>query len=377
MAEDSGQDKSEEPTGKRIADARKKGQVPRSKELDTFVALMTGSVMLIFLGKDIALGLMKLMQQQFQLTRDIIFDPKSTSIYFGQVLLDGILLVAPFILVMGLVALITPMVMGGWNFSTEAMQPKLSKFNPLKGLKRMFGTQGLIELLKAVLKTGMILFVAKILFDHYLPEFMELSANSSTKAAIQKSGEIIVFCFLILSSTLFLMVMIDVPYQLWKHKKELKMTKQEVKDENKETDGNPQVKGRIRQLQMAMAQGRMMQDVPEADVIVTNPAHFAVALKYDQFGSGAPILVAKGTELIAAQIRNIALGADVPLVAAPPLARALYFSTEIGDEIPSGLFLVVAQVLAYVYQLKAVTTTGGEKPVMPKNLKIPDEFRQS
>ncbi len=377
MAEDSGQDKSEEPTGKRVSDARKKGQVPRSKELDTFVALVTASVMLIFLGKEIALGLMQLMQQQFQISREIIFDPKSPSLYFGQVLLDGILLVAPFILTMGLVALITPMMMGGWNFSTESMQPKLSKFNLLKGFVRMFGTQGLIELLKAIFKTGIILFVAKILFDYYLPEFMGLSAYHSVKAAIYASGDIIVLCLLILSSTLILIVMVDVPYQLWKYKKELKMTKQEVKDESKDTEGNPQVKGRIRQLQMAMAQGRMMQDVPEADVIVTNPSHFAVALKYDQLGAGAPVLVAKGTELIAAQIRNIALGADVPLVAAPPLARALYFSTEVGDEIPSGLFLVVAQVLAYVYQLKAVKTHGGEKPSMPKDLQVPDEFRQS
>lgn len=377
MAEDSGQDKSEAPTGKRLADARKKGQVPRSKELDTFVALMTGSVMLLFLGKGIALGLMSLMQQQFQLTRDIIFDPKSALIYFNQVLFEGLLLIVPFALVMALMALITPMMMGGWNFSTESMQPKLSKFNPLKGLKRMFGMQGLIELLKAIFKTGLVLFVAKILFDIYLPEFMRLSGEESVKSAILHSADIILLCFVILSATLFLLVIIDVPYQLWKHNKELKMTKQEVKDEHKDSDGNPQVKGRIRQLQMAMAQGRMMNDVPDADVVVTNPAHFAIALKYDQQGTGAPVLVAKGTDLVAARIRNIAMGAGVPLVAAPPLARALYFSTDIGEEIPSGLFLVVAQVLAYVYQLKAAEQGGGDKPNMPKDLRVPDEFRQS
>jgi len=376
MAEDSGQDKSEEPTGKRITDARKKGQIPRSKELDTFVSLMTGAIMLMFLGEGIVLGLMTLMKQQFQISRELIFDPKSTVYLFNQVLLDGILLVFPFGIVMLVMALIRPMMMGGWNVSMEAMQPKLSKFNPMKGLKRMFGLQGVVELLKALLKTSLILFVAKILYDIYLPEFMGLS-NEPVKSAIYHTADILIDCLLILSSTLFLLVMIDVPYQLWKYKKDMMMTKQEVKDENKDSDGNPQVKGRIRQLQMAMAQGRMMNDVPEADVIVTNPAHFAVALKYDPNGSGAPTLVAKGTDLIAAQIRNIATGSDVPLVAVPPLARALYYSTEIGEEIPAGLFLVVAQVLAYVFQLKAATTGFGEKPSMPTNLKVPEEFRQS
>ncbi len=376
MAEDSGQDKSEEPTGKRIADARKKGQIPRSKELDTFVSLMTGAILLMFLGRDIVDGLMHLMIQQFSLTREIIFDPKSIVIYFNQVLLDGLLLIIPFALVLMLMALITPMMMGGWNFSTEPMQPKLSKFNPLKGLKRMFGLQGLVELLKAILKTTLIMGVAKLLFDRYLSEFMGLN-DEPVKQAIFHSADIILLCLLILSSTLFLLVLIDVPYQLWKNKKDMMMTKQEVKDESKDTEGNPQVKGRIRQLQMAMAQGRMMNDVPDADVIVTNPTHFAIALKYDQNGGGAPILVAKGTDLVAAHIRNIAMGADVPLVAVPALARALFYSTEIGDEIPSGLFLVVAQVLAYVFQLQAAETQRGTKPVMPTHLQVPEEFRQS
>lgn len=259
MAEDSGQDKSEEPTGKRITDARKKGQIPRSKELDTFVSLMTGAVLLMFLGEGIVSGLMALMKQQFQLSRELIFDAKSTVLLFNQVLLDGILLVFPFGIVMILMALIRPMMMGGWNVSMEAMQPKLSKFDLIKGFKRMFGMQGLVELLKALLKTSLILFVAKILYDIYLPEFMGLS-NESVNSAIYHSADILMYCLLILSSSLFLLVMIDVPYQLWKYKKDMMMTKQEVKDEHKESDGNPQVKGRIRQLQTAMAQGRMMND---------------------------------------------------------------------------------------------------------------------
>ena len=374
MADDSGLDKTEDPTAKRIADARKKGQIPRSKELDTFVSLMVAAIMLFFLGRGIVDGLVGLMQQQFQLSREIIFSNKSITIYFAQVLLDGMLLIIPFALILTLTALLRPMLMGGWNFSMESMQPKLSKFSIIKGVKRMFGLQGIVELFKAILKTTLVLFVAKILFNTYLPEFMGLM-DEPIKSAIFHAADIIMLCLIILSSTLILLVIVDVPYQLWKYKKDMMMTKQEVKDENKQSEGDPLVKGRMRQMQMEMSQGRMMNDVPEADVIVTNPTHFAIALKYDQSNAGAPILLAKGTDLVAAHIRNIGTGADVPLVAVPTLARALFYSTEVGDEIPSGLFQVVAQVLAYVYQLKIAEKKNSMKPRFPENLEIPNEFR--
>jgi len=375
VADDSGQDKSEEPTEKRLTDARKKGQVPRSKELNTFVTLMTASVMLLFVGDSIAKGLAKLMQQQFSLTRDIIFDPASPVIYFEQVMLDGLLLIFPLVVPLVIVALFTPMMMGGWNFTMESMVPKFSKMNPFSGLKKMFGIQGIVELLKAVVKIALVFTVAGTLFRSYLDQFMGLS-SLPLNTAVVKAADIIMFSLLILSSTLVLVVAIDVPYQLWNNKRQLKMTKQEVKDESKEQEGNPEVKGHIRRKQMEMSQQRMMDEVPKADVIVTNPSHYAVALKYDPMGSGAPIMVAKGVDLIAAQIRNLAVGADVPLIAAPPLARALFYSTEVGEEIPQGLFLAVAQVLAYVFQLKAATENRTEKPVPPANLKVPDEFRQ-
>jgi len=374
MADDSGLDKTEQPTAKRITDARKKGQIPRSKELDVFVSLMVAVIMLLFLGRGIVDGIIGLMQQQFQLSREIIFSNKSITIYFTQVLMDGMMLIVPFALVLTVTTLLRPLLMGGWNFSMESMSPKLSKFNPMKGLKRMFGLQGIVELFKAIIKTVLILTVAKILFSSYLPEFMGL-IDEPVKSAIFHAADIILICLIILSSTLVLLVIIDVPYQLWKYNKDMMMTKQEVKDENKQSEGDPLVKGRIRQMQMQMAQGRMMNDVPEADVIVTNPTHFAVALKYDQQNSGAPIMLAKGTDLVAAHIRNIATGNDVPLVAVPPLARALYYSTEIGEEIPSGLFQVVAQVLAYVYQLKIAEKKHTIKPRFPDNLDIPSEFR--
>ncbi len=375
MAEDSG-DKTEEPTAKRLADARKKGQVPRSRELDTFVSLITGSVLLLFMGGHIARGLADIMQQQLRLSREAIFDPASPVNHFSQAITDAIFLILPFVLVLAVAALITPMMMGGWNFSSEAIQPKLSKFNPINGLKKIFGIQGIVELIKAIIKTGLIFFVAWILFDIYRDDLMRLN-SLPVDQAIYRTADIITFSLLILSASLLLVVLIDVPYQLWNNKRQLKMSKQEVKDESKESEGNPEIKGRVRKMQMEIAQRRMMEEVPKADVIVTNPSHFAVALKYDQNSNGAPTLVAKGTDLIAAQIRNVALGADVPLVAAPPLARALYYSTELNEEIPQGLFLAVAQVLAYVFQLKFAIENGGDKPYPPTDLQVPDEFRQS
>ncbi len=375
MAEDSGQDKTEEPTEKRIADARKKGQIPRSKELNTFVALMTAAIMLLFVGPFIGNGLLKLMKQQFQLSREVIFDEASIIIFFEQVLLDGIFLIFPLAIPLVIAALITPMMIGGWNFSTEALAPKVSKLNPISGFKKMVGLNGVVELLKAIVKTALVIFVATKLFNSYLDQFMGLS-SLPLKGAIYKTVDIISFGFLILSSTLVLVVAIDVPYQIWNTKKQLKMSKQEIKDESKQQEGNPEVKGQIRRKQMEMAQQRMMEEVPKADVIVTNPAHFAIALKYDPMGTGAPILVAKGVDMIAAQIRNSAIAAEVTLVAAPPLARALFYSTELGEEIPKGLFLAVAQVLAYVFQLKAATENLWEKPSPPKDLKVPGEFRQ-
>ncbi len=376
MAEDTGQDKTEEPTGKRLEDARKKGQVPRSKELDTFMSLIVSSVLFIFMGGHIARGLAEIMKQQFSLNREAIFDPMSPVSHFNRTMMDGFFLLGPFVLTLAIAALVTPMLMGGWNFSSEAIQPKLSKFNPINGMKKIFGIQGVVELFKAIIKVILIFLVAGVLFKVYRGDLMGLN-NLPLHRAIYRSADIITWCLLIMSSSLLLVVMVDVPYQLWNHKRQLKMTKQEVKDESKESEGSPEVKGRIRRMQMEIAQRRMMEEVPKADVIVTNPSHFAVALKYNQNSVGAPVVVAKGVDLIAGQIRNLALAADVPLVAAPPLARALYYSTDLNEEIPQGLFLAVAQVLAYVFQLKAAIENGWEKPHPPSSVQVPDEFRQS
>lgn len=374
MAEDSGQDKTEEPSGKRLADARRKGQVPRSRELNTFVTLIVSTAFFFYVGHHMADALTAMMKQQFQLDRQSIFDPATPLQHFKSAFFDGLGAILPLMLTLLIADLLTPMMMGGWNFTSEAFEPKFSKLNPLTGFKKIVGIQGIIELIKAVIKVVLIGFVAWNLFDVHFDEFMGLS-RLPLPQAIQHMADIISLSLLVLSGALLVLVAIDVPYQLWHHHEQLRMTKQEVRDEAKESEGNPEVKGKIRQLQMQAAQRRMMEAVPKADVIVTNPTHFAVALKYDPNSNGAPILVAKGVDLIAAQIRNIAMANKVTMVAAPGLARALYYSTELDHEIPRGLFLAVAQVLAYVFQLRAAVQNGWVKPVPPTDVSVPDEFR--
>jgi flagellar biosynthetic protein FlhB len=375
MAEDSDQEKTEEPTSKRLEDAQKKGQIARSRELNTFVMLMTSAALLLMLGEKMGNSLLTMMRTQFQLSRKIIFDPASPVIYFKQLMIDGVMLMAPFIAVLVIAAIVAPLALGGWVFSWEAITPKFEKLDPIKGIARMFALHGLIELIKALLKFLLILVVAVVLSRHFLNELIGLGTEPLGQS-IRHALNIVGICFLELSASLIVVVMFDVPYQLWDHSKKLKMTLQEIKDEHKESEGSPEVKARQRRIQMSMAQNRMMTEVPKADVIVTNPSHYAVALKYDPNSNGAPTLVAKGVDLMAAQIRSLATGANVPLVASPPLARALYYSTEIDKEIPAGLYLAVAQVLAYVYQLKTARQNHWDAPLPPGDIKVPDEFKQ-
>ncbi|MGZ8903577.1 MAG: flagellar biosynthesis protein FlhB [Methylobacter sp.] len=375
MAEDSGQEKTEEPTSKRLEDARKKGQIARSRELNTFVMLIASATLLLMLGGQMGNSLLAMMRTQFQLSRKIIFDPASPVIYFKQLMIDGIVLVAPFIAVMVIAAIVAPLALGGWVFSWEAIAPKLEKLDPIKGIARLFALRGLIELIKALLKFLLIFVVAVILSRHFINELVGLGAEPLEQSIIHTLN-IISICFLVLSVSLIVVVMFDVPYQLWDHSKKLKMTLQEIKDEMKESEGSPEIKARQRRTQMDMAQNRMMTQVSKADVIVTNPSHYAVALKYDQNSDSAPKVVAKGVDLIAAQIRSLAAGSNVPMLASPPLARALYYSTEIDKEIPKELFLAVAQVLAYIYQLKTARENHWAEPFPPRHINVPDKFKR-
>ncbi|MFA5985185.1 MAG: flagellar biosynthesis protein FlhB [Methylococcaceae bacterium] len=369
------QEKTEEPTSKRLSEARNKGQIARSKELNIFAMLVTSAILLKSFGGDIGRTLLNLMKKQFQLSRPELLNPDAPLIYLKQAAGEALLVLGPFMAVMIVVALIAPAVLGGWVFSWQALEPKFEKMDPLKGLARIFSINGWVELLKSLSYVVLILSVSIVLFKRFFNELLGLGLEP-LEQSIAHSTFIIERSYLILGASLIVVVAIDVPYQIWHYNKELKMSRQEIKDEAKQSEGSPEIKHRVRRAQTEAAQRRMMADVPTADVIVTNPTHYAVALKYDQDVGGAPKVIAKGADLIAAQIRKVATEAKVPLVASPPLARALFYATEIDEQIPQGLYLAVAQVLAYVYQLKTARLYHSEMPLPPRDIPVPDEFKR-
>ena len=375
MAENQdGQEKTEQPTAKRLEDAKRKGQVPRSRELNTMAVTMIGVVSLVVMSRPLGNSLSEMMSQRFVLTREEIFDINSMLIHLGEGIGQAFFSLIPFFLAVIIAAIISSIALGGFSFSGEALTPKLDKLSPIKGLKRVFSARGLIELVKAMAKFLLIGGITILLLYISLDKFLSLHAMDMTQAIDRLNG-LIGWAVILMTSTLIIVAAIDVPFQLWEHKRQLKMTRQELRDEMKETEGKPEVKSRIRQLQREMAQRRMMEEVPKADVIVTNPTHYAVALKYDPESMHAPKLLAKGADLVAMNIRQVAKEAGVPMVESPPLARAIYYHTELDAYIPAGLYLAVARLLAYVFQLRAYRAEGGERPEMPEDLEVPDEYR--
>ena len=376
MAEsESGADKSEEPTGKRLEESRKKGQIARSKELNTLAVTLTGTMALIIFGAYMGNVLMDIMRGNFSLPRDVLMSERSMALYLLASGKEALLAMQPFLIALLIASIVGPIALGGWLFSTEALQPKASRMNPLAGLKRMFSVQALVELLKALAKFLVILAVALVVLSVDQDDLLAI-ANEPIEPAILHSLKVVGWSAFWLSCGLILIAAVDAPFQLWSHKQKLKMTKQEVRDEYKDTEGKPEVKGRIRQLQREMAERRMMQAVPQADVVITNPTHFAVALKYDPEKGGAPLLLAKGGDFLALKIREIAQEHKVMVLESPGLARAVYYSTELDQEIPAGLYLAVAQVLAYVYQLRQYQAGKGKRPGPLPDLPIPPDLRR-
>ncbi|ATH81740.1 MULTISPECIES: flagellar biosynthesis protein FlhB [Pseudomonadaceae] len=376
MAEsESGADKSEEPTGKRLEESRKKGQIARSKELNTLAVTLTGTMALIIFGAYMGNVLMDIMRGNFSLPREVLMSERSMALYLLASGKEALLAMQPFLIALLIASIVGPIALGGWLFSTEALQPKASRMNPLAGLKRMFSVQALVELLKALAKFLVILAVALVVLSVDQDDLLAI-ANEPIEPAILHSLKVVGWSAFWLSCGLILIAAVDAPFQLWSHKQKLKMTKQEVRDEYKDTEGKPEVKGRIRQLQREMAERRMMQAVPQADVVITNPTHFAVALKYDPEKGGAPLLLAKGGDFLALKIREIAQEHKVMVLESPGLARAVYYSTELDQEIPAGLYLAVAQVLAYVYQLRQYQAGKGKRPGPLPDLPIPPDLRR-
>lgn len=376
MAEsESGADKSEEPTGKRLEESRKKGQIARSKELNTVAVTLTGTVALIIFGAYMGNVLMDVMRGNFSLPRDVLMSERSMALYLLASGKQALLAVQPFFIALLIASIAGPIALGGWLFSAEALQPKASRMNPLAGLKRMFSVQALVELIKALAKFLVILAVALVVLSVDQDDLLAI-ANEPVEPAILHSLKVVGWSAFWLSCGLILIAAVDVPFQLWSHKQKLMMTKQEVRDEYKDTEGKPEVKGRIRQLQREMAERRMMQAVPQADVVITNPTHFAVALKYDPGKGSAPVLLAKGGDFLALKIREIAQEHKVMVLESPALARAVYYSTELDQEIPAGLYLAVAQVLAYVYQLRQYQAGKGKRPGPLPDFPIPADLRR-
>ena len=377
MAEsESGQDKTEDPTEKRKKDSREKGEIARSKELNTLAVMLAGAGGLLIFGGALAQDLMELMRMNFSLSREVILDQRSMGTYLlhsGQIALFAI---QPVMITLLLAALIGPISLGGWLFAAGSMAPKFSRMNPGAGLKRMFSTKALVELLKALAKFFIVLFVALAVLSSDIDDLLRI-AHEPLDMAIIHSLQLVGWSTLWMACGLIIIAAVDVPVQLWESHKKLLMTKQEVRDEHKDQEGKPEVKQRIRQLQREMSQRRMMAAIPDADVVITNPTHYAVALKYDPDKGGAPMLIAKGSDFLALKIREIAVANEVLLLESPALARSIYHSTELDQEIPGGLYLAVAQVLAYVYQIRQHRAGKGKRPDPLKgDLPIPPDLRR-
>jgi flagellar biosynthetic protein FlhB len=368
------QERTEEPTPKRREDARKKGQIPRSRELNTTAMLFFGAVAFVMTGGYMIGELGDLLRLGLDVDRAHTRDHWYVVEVTGEALRQALLLLGPFLGIMLATALLAPLALGGWSFSPQALAFKPEKLDPIKGLGRIFAVRGLMELVKSLVKFLLVGSVGAALLWHFEPQLL-LLGRESVGAGLAHTGHILSQAFLVLSASLILITAIDVPFQLWDHSRNLKMTRQEVKEEHKNTEGRPEVKSRVRARQREIAQRRMMAEVPKADVVITNPTHFAVALRYDAGSMAAPVVVAKGVELIASHIRTVAVANSVPLFEAPPLARALYYSTEINAPVPAGLYLAVAQVLAYIYQLKT-RAYGRSRPERPTDLQVPDDFYQ-
>ncbi|WP_018409950.1 flagellar biosynthesis protein FlhB [Methyloversatilis thermotolerans] len=373
MAEESDLEKTEPASQRRLDQAREEGQVPSSRELATFLVTVTGVAGIYALGGWMWPRSAQLLRDGLTLDRRQVFDPSAMFDVLIDRATDGLVLLAPLFIALIVASLLSPFLMAGWNFAPKALAPKFSKLNPAAGLKRMVSTTALIELGKGIGKASVVAAVAVwvIMRDH---EKLFALFGTPIDVALGATGDLVLMATLILVAGMAFIVAIDVPYQVWHYHDGLKMTKEEARQEFKEQEGDPQVKGRIRQQQREMARSRMMANVPKADVVVTNPTHYSVALRYDAARGGAPRVIAKGAGEVALRIRTLAAEHDVPLVEAPPLARALHKHCELEQEVPARLFRAVAEVLAYVYQLNEAFAAGSEKPRPPGNLPVPEDL---
>lgn len=375
MAESDSGEKTEEPTAKKLSDARKKGQIARSKDLGTMFVLVGSAFAMMVMGNALVNAMSTTMKRMFSISRKEAMDVHALinviSSGIGHVVFP---MLAIFFIIL-IAAFIGNTMLGGMAFSWEAMAPKASRLSPLAGFKRMFGVQAAVELLKSILKFFVVFIVAFLLLNGLFDQILGLSLEA-IPLNFDHAVNMLLWMFLALALSIGIIVAIDAPYQVWNHTRQLKMTKQEIKDEFKSTEGNPEIKGRIKQTQYEMSQRRMMGEVPNSDVVITNPTHYSIALKYDPNVGGAPRLVAKGIDEMAIHIRTIAKEHNVEIIQSPALARSLYYTAEVDQDIPEELYAAVAQVLAFIFQLNEHRKGRAKKPIpVAKNLPIPEEFK--
>lgn len=374
MAEqNSDQEKTEPASPRRLEKAREEGQVARSRELATFTLLLGGVIGIWSTGAMLYEQLGGVMEQAFLFERREAMEVTpmlSQALSLGQRSLFSLI---PLFTLLALIALLSPALLGGWLFTAKALKPQISRLNLFKGLKRMFSGQALAELAKAIAKAGLVGGVGLYFLYLHRGEALALM-TMPVPTALASALDLTAIACALMVMTLIVVILIDVPWQLWSHARKLRMSKEEVKQEFKESEGDPHIKGRIRQQQQAIARGRMMSQVPDADVVVTNPTHYAVALAWQEGSMGAPRVVAKGVDAVAARIREIANQAGVPLLEAPPLARTLYQHVDLDREIPITLYNAVAEVLAWAFSLKRAVSEGGEPPPTPDDIEVPDSL---
>lgn len=370
MAEESDLEKTESASPRKIEKARESGDIPRSRELATFSVLAAATAGFWLFGQSLVVHLRERMESSLNFKEIPKLDTEQVILDSAHMMASLVMTFLPFIAIVVLTALITPLLIGGWSFTMGNLAPKFEKLNPITGLGKIVSLNSLVELLKAIAKVLFICFAAWYLVRSHLLDVMSLMSQPVEVGGAYQI-ELILLSLTLLVGTLAVITLIDVPYQLWSYNKKLKMTKQEVKDEAKESEGNPEIKAKIRQQQREMARRRMMSKIPSADVIITNPTHYAVALQYPENSHKAPIVVAKGVDAVAQVMREIAAEHAVLILEAPPLARALYAMTELDEEIPPTLYNAVAQILAYVFQLRLSKDSRQAEPALPDLIPLP------
>ena len=352
-----GGEKTELATAKKLKDAREEGKVAKSRELnsafDLIVLFLCLKIFVSYVGQKLISIFTTIYGQMadFVSINEKDLSTQAVASIFTNVILQWMLIVLPFFAFGFIIALLVSIVQVGWKVSTKPMKPELSKFNPINGFKRMFSKDSVFELVKSIIKIGLIAYMAYASIRDHQNELFILY-DLELKQAVALVGGLVIDVGFKISLVYLIVGIADFVYQKHKFNEDMKMTKQEVKDEFKNTEGDPQIKGRQRRKMQEVSQKRMMQDVPKADVVITNPTHFAVALRYDTKESTAPVVVAKGADYVAQKIKEIAKDNKIEIVENKPLARMIYHNVDLGAEIPPELYQAVAEVLAYVYRLK-------------------------